>query len=109
MKLADYCEATPQPTDFPTPSPTDSPTSSPTDSPTMSPTDSPTSSPTDSPAPTPSPSASAIDDPHLTNMRGESFDLWRLGQVEFLRVPFDATKGSADFTLTARVSNVTSD
>lgn len=45
----------------------------------------------------------------MTNIRGEVFDLWQLGEVQFLRIPFEASRHDAAFVLYAIVENITSD
>jgi len=49
--------------------------------------------------------ASASGDPHLINTRGERFDIFKTGQIEFLRVPYDSVSGNANFTLLATIQN----
>jgi len=87
----------PAPTTAPTPSPTllaaSSPTPLPTPLPTTSPTASPSPSPTSSPPSTataPLPSLGGVSgtgDPHLVNMFGERFDLYRTGLNVLLQIP----------------------
>jgi len=43
--------------------------------------------PPPTPAPTPAPGVSGVGDPHLTNMYGERFDLYRTGVNVLLRIP----------------------
>jgi hypothetical protein len=61
-----------------------------------------TQAPTESPT---EPSATAIGDPHLVNALGEHFSIFKSGQVEFLRVPFEAVTEEADFTLHATLES----
>jgi len=68
---------------------------------TLAPTPSPTLAPTPSPA-----SASASGDPHLTNTRGERFDIFKSGQMEFLRVPYESVTKNANFTVLATIQGV---
>mmetsp|Transcript_28578 Transcript_28578/g.76271 ORF Transcript_28578/g.76271 Transcript_28578/m.76271 type:complete len:747 (+) Transcript_28578:89-2329(+) len=77
------------PTPLPTPSPTPLPTASQTPSPTPLQTASPTPSPT-SAASAPLPSSGGVSgtgDPHLANMFGERFDLYRTGLNVLLQIP----------------------
>jgi hypothetical protein len=60
----------------------------------------PTSSPTNSPT---AATASAAGDPHLTNTRGQKFDLYKTGQMEFLRVPFASSGKNVNLTLSAMI------
>jgi hypothetical protein len=70
------------------------------------------------PAPTPSPppppedrttpaptlgNITGVSDPHMKNALGESFDIKRLGQHEFLRVPRESASEAANFTVTAKI------
>jgi len=80
------------------PLPSEEPTTTTT---TPAPESSPVSSPPSSP---PKPSASG--DPHLVNIRGERFDIYKLGQVEFLRVPYQSSKQEANFTAQAFIQDV---
>merc|ERR1719408_93436 len=41
---------------------------------------------------------SSSGDPHLVNIRGQRFDIYKVGQIEFLRVPKKAEKEQANFT-----------
>jgi len=79
VALAPTIAPTPRPTPSPTP-PTPSPTLSPTPSPTLSPTPSPTSSPTPY-------VVSGTGDPHLSNVRGEHFDIYQPGTIALLHLP----------------------
>jgi hypothetical protein len=66
-----------------------------------------TPSPTDtSTAPTPSPTdtSSGFGDPHMVNILGEHFNIWRLGEVELLRIPRNSTNSTAALRLVANVS-----
>ena len=94
----------------PTPSPTPSPTESPTPSPTPSPTEGVAQDPEAGAEPTPLQTApskpSASGDPHLVNLRGERFDIYKLGQLEFLRVPYQSKKDQANFTAVATIQDV---
>jgi len=49
---------------------------------------------------------SASGDPHLVNIRGERFDIYKVGQVEFLRVPYQSKKELANFTALATIQDV---
>jgi len=60
----------------------------PTPAPTPGPTAGPTAAPTPAPAP-PAPPSTAVGDPHITNLLGESFDVNKPGEYALLRVPFD--------------------
>jgi len=71
-----YCSV---PSPCPTPAPTPSPTVPPTPSPTPSPTPQPTLAPTSD--------THAIGDPHIQNVVGDTFDLWRTGWSNFLQIP----------------------
>jgi len=75
------------PTPAPTPSPTVPPTPSPTPSPTPQPTPQPTAQPTPQPSPAPTADTHAIGDPHIQNVVGDAFDLWRTGWSNFLQIP----------------------
>jgi len=71
------------------PTPTPSPTASLTPAPTFAPAPTSTPSPTFTPAPTPPTTAgvSATGDPHLTNVYGQRFDLYRSGVHVLLQIP----------------------
>merc|ERR1719374_474289 len=71
----------------PSPCPTPAPTPSPTVPPTPSPTSSPTSSPAPQPTLAPTSDTHAIGDPHIQNVVGDTFDLWRTGWSNFLQIP----------------------
>jgi len=43
--------------------------------------------PEQAPAPTPSPTVSANGDPHVQNMIGDTFDLWKTGWSTFVQIP----------------------
>jgi hypothetical protein len=121
------------PTSSPTPSPTSSPTSSPTvylatPSPTSSPTPSPTSSPTEyqtTPSPTSSPTeyqttpsptssstpytndgGSAGGDPHVTNVHGDTFNVFKVGSMDFLRVPLESSVKDANLSVFGAVKDL---
>jgi len=49
--------------------------------------------------------ASASGDPHVINTRGERFDIFKTGQMEFLRVPYESVSGNANFTLLTTIEN----
>jgi len=51
------------------------------------PTPFPTPSPTPGPTPSPTDVSGGHGDPHMVNVNGEIFDIWRLGAVELLRIP----------------------
>merc|ERR1719343_1623591 len=57
-------------------------------------------------APTPSPtdSSSGFGDPHMVNILGEHFNIWRLGEAELLRIPRNSTASTAGFSFVAHVS-----
>jgi len=59
-------------------------------------TESPTASPTDV--------SGGHGDPHIVNIRGEKFDIWRLGTVELLRL-HDKDSHHPEFRFTANVSS----
>jgi len=71
----------------PSPCPTPAPTPSPTVPPTPSPTPSPTLSPAPQPTHAPTTGTYAIGDPHIQNVVGDTFDLWRTGWSNFLQIP----------------------
>jgi len=53
----------------------------------------------------------ASGDPHLTNTRGEKFDIYKSGQMEFLRVPYECVRNGPDgcgtnFTVLATIAGV---
>jgi len=55
--------------------------------------------------------ASATGDPHLMNTRGEKFDIYKSGQMEFLRVPYGCVPDGenhcgANFTVHATIQGV---
>merc|ERR1712151_742526 len=50
--------------------------------------------------------ASASGDPHMSNTLGQRFDIYKSGQMEFLRVPFESASGKADFTVLATIKGV---
>jgi hypothetical protein len=100
---------TSSPTASPTRSPTASPTRSPTASPTVSPTETPTVSPTETPtsSPTETPTSSTIGvhaDPHVTNARGQHFNLHRSGRFNMLS--FADVEGKRVFTTFADMMKV---
>jgi len=64
-----------------------------------------TGSPT-SAAPTTEAPPSASGDPHLVNIRGQRFDIYKVGQVEFLRVPYLSKNEQANFTALATIQDV---
>lgn len=66
------------------------------------PTPWPTPPPTPSPAP-PTTSQTAVGDPHLVNSRGEHFSIFKTGQMEFLRVPYESVAENADFVALATI------
>jgi hypothetical protein len=49
--------------------------------------------------------ATAIGDPHLVNTRGEHFSIFRSGQVEFIRVPYESVTEEADMTVHASIQS----
>jgi len=49
---------------------------------------------------------SATGDPHLINSRGEHFNIFKTGQMEFLRVPYESVAAKADFTALATIQAV---
>jgi hypothetical protein len=51
------------------------------------PTPYPTPPPTPGPTPSPTDVSGGHGDPHMVNVNGERFNLWRLGAVELLRIP----------------------
>merc|ERR1719293_339795 len=57
-------------------------------------------------APTPSPtdSSSGFGDPHMGNIMGEHFNIWRLGEVELLRIPRNSTASTVGLSFVAHVS-----
>jgi hypothetical protein len=57
-------------------------------------------------APPAEPLASASGDPHLSNTRGERFDIYKSGRMEFLRVPYDSAAIDANFTVLATIEAV---
>jgi len=67
----------------------------------------PTPWPTPPPAPPPqTTTSSAVGDPHLINSRGENFNIFKTGQMEFLRVPYESVAEKADFTAIATIQAV---
>jgi hypothetical protein len=96
----------PQPVSVNSSQPASEPTSEPLSEP-VSPKAAPASEPASEPLSEPvSPkAASASGDPHLINTRGERFDIFKTGQMEFLRVPYESVSGSANFTLLATIEN----
>jgi len=54
----------------------------------------------------PPPVVSSSGDPHMINIKGDAFDIYRTGVWEFLRVPREATSNIADFRIMANVSNI---
>jgi len=49
---------------------------------------------------------SASGDPHLTNIHGQTFDINKVGQMEFLRVPLESAITKANLTLLATIEDV---
>jgi len=48
--------------------------------------------------------ATGSGDPHMTNIMGEKFDIWRLGEVELLRIPQSSTWSNASLRMIATVT-----
>jgi len=67
------------------------------------PTPWPTPPPTNAGQPT---TPSAVGDPHLINSRGEHFNIFKTGQMEFLRVPYESKAAKADFTAIASIEAI---
>ena len=79
----------------------ETPTHNPTHNLTHNPTHTPTHSPTHS---IPQAQvASGTGDPHRINTRGQSFDVYKTGQMEFLRVPSESTTEGAKLTALATI------
>lgn len=57
------------------------------------------------PTPTP-PVVSSSGDPHMINIRGDAFDLYRTGVFEFLKMPKNAVSHDVNFKLVANVTNL---
>merc|ERR1719293_203686 len=57
-------------------------------------------------APTPSPTdtSGGFGDPHMVNILGEHFNIWRLGEVELLKIPRNSTSSTAALRFVADVS-----
>jgi len=49
---------------------------------------------------------SSSGDPHMINIKGDAFDIYRPGVWEFLRVPLQASTSSADLRIMANVTNI---
>lgn len=95
------CSCTNPPCDLcPTEAPTETPTSEP------EPTEAPTPEETSYGTPTPEPTAGAVGDPHVTNIRGEKFNVFKTGHMEFLRVPFKSAYTDANLTLLGVVQDI---
>merc|ERR1719343_581144 len=48
---------------------------------------------------------SANSDPHLVNIRGERFDVFKTGQLEFLRIPYAPIDGKTNLNLFATIQD----
>jgi len=108
-QLAPTPSPTPAPTSAPTPAPTAALTSAPTPAPTAASTSAPTPAPTPvstsgPPTMSPTDASSGFGDPHMVNINGEHFNIWRLGEVELLRIPRDPMH-RAQIRFVAKVSN----
>jgi hypothetical protein len=42
-------------------------------------------------------------DPHMTNIRGQTYNLYKTGMVEFLRLPFESPSANANLTVSGKV------
>jgi len=67
-----------------------------------------TPAPTNAPAPLPD-DPTAIGDPHLTNTRGDKFNIMKSGLMEFLRVPYESASEEANLTVSATVEDMKDD
>jgi len=52
------------------------------------------------------PPVSSSGDPHMINIKGDAFDLYRPGVWEFLRVPLQASTNTAELRIMANVTNI---